>query len=311
MTTLREICKLFQSTFSEWREDKASRLGAALAYYALFSLSPSLIIVIAVAGLLFGREAAQGQILAQIQGIVGPAVAGVIQGMLESAHKPLSGIQATVLGLLTLLVGATGVLVELQDALNTIWKVPPSSQSSLGELVRNRIVSLVMLLGVGSLLLLSLAISTGLGAVERLFGEKVPSWVHLGQAADLLLSFGLTIMLFAMILKYLPDIEIRWNDVWIGATVTAFLFTIGKVGIGLFIGKTTAASVYGAAGSLVILLIWVYYSTQIFFFGAEFTQVYANRFGSRLLWRRLSAHDYRSADSRTREIVSGAGGSRN
>jgi membrane protein len=311
MTTLRAVYDLFQHAFSKWCEDKASRLGAALAYYTLFSLSPSLITVIAVAGLLFGREAAQGQILVQIQGIVGPEVARAIQGMLESAHKPSSGILASLLGLLTLLLGATGVLVELQDALNTIWEVPPAPETGLREIIKNRIVSLAILLGSGFLLLLSLAISAGLGAVEHLFGERVRDWVYLGQATDLLLSFGLATILFAMIFKYLPDIEIQWNDVWIGATVTAFLFTIGKALIGLFIGKSTVASIYGAAGSLVALLIWVYYSTQIFFFGAEFTQVYANQFGSRLLSRRPSARDYLSTDYRTRQMAKEAGSPRN
>jgi membrane protein len=290
MGTLRTIYILFERAFAEWRHDKASRLGAALAYYALFSLSPSLIIVIAVAGLLFGREAAEGRILAQIQGIVGPDVAGAIRGMLESAQKPSSGILATLLGLLTLLLGATGVLVELQDGLNTIWEIPPSSGIGLREIIKSRLVSLAILLGGGFLLLLTLALSAVLGAIEHLFGTSAPGWVYLGQAADLFLSFGLAALLFAMIFKYLPDIEIQWNDVWIGAAVTSFLFTIGKTLIGLFIGKSTVASLYGAAGSLVALLIWVYYSTQIFFFGAEFTQAYANQFGSRLLLRRPSAH---------------------
>ncbi len=295
MITLKTVCGLFERAFTEWRQDKASRLGAALAYYALFSLSPSLIIIIAVAGLLFGKQAAQGQVLAQIQGIVGPDIAGAIQGMLEGAQKPFSGIVATFVGLLTLLIGATGVLVELQDALNTVWEVPPASGTGLREMIKNRLVSLAILLGGGFLLLLSLALSAGLGAIEHLLGAGLPGWVYLGQAADLFLSFGLAALLFAMIFKYLPDIEIKWSDVWIGAAVTALLFTVGKILIGLFIGKSTVASVYGAAGSLVALLIWVYYSTQIFFFGAEFTQVYANQFGSRLLLRRRSTHDHLSA----------------
>jgi len=286
MITLRAFCNLFERAFAEWRHDKASRLGAALAYYALFSLSPSLIIVIAVAGLLFGREAAEGRILAQIQEIVGPDVAGAIQGMLESAQKPFSGMLATLLGLLTLLVGATGVLVELQDALNTVWQVPAASGTGLREIIKSRLVSLAILLGSGFLLLLTLALSAVLGAIEHRFGTSVPGWVYFGQAADLFLSFCLATLLFAMIFKYLPDIEIQWKDVWIGAAVTAFLFTTGKILIGLFIGKSTVASVYGAASSLVALLIWIYYSTQIFFFGAEFTQVYANQFGSRILSRR-------------------------
>jgi membrane protein len=208
MITLRAFCNLFERAFAEWRHDKASRLGAALAYYALFSLSPSLIIVIAVAGLLFGREAAEGRILAQIQEIVGPDVAGAIQGMLESAQKPFSGMLATLLGLLTLLVGATGVLVELQDALNTVWQVPAASRTGLREIIRSRLVSLAILLGSGFLLLLTLALSAVLGAIEHRFGTSVPGWVYFGQAADLFLSFCLATLLFAMIFKYLPDIEI-------------------------------------------------------------------------------------------------------
>src|SRR5262249_52812403 len=180
-------------------------------------------------------------------------------------------------GLLTLFFGATGVLVELQDGLNTVWEIPPASGSGLREIIKSRAVSLAILLGGGFLLLFTLALSAALGAIEHLFGTSVPGWVYLGQIADLLLSFGLATLLFAMIFKFLPDVEIQWNDVWIGAAVTSFLFTIGKTLIGLFIGRSTVASVYGAAGSLVALLIWVYYSTQIFFFGAEFTQVYATR----------------------------------
>jgi membrane protein len=311
MMSLKAVCNLFERAFSEWRHDKASRLGAALAYYALFSLSPSLIIVIAVAGLLFGREAAEGRILAQIQGIVGPDVAGAIRGMLESAQKPSSGILATLLGLLTLLFGATGVLVELQDALNTVWEIPPASRSGWREIIKSRVVSLAILLAGGFLLLLTLALSAALGAIEHLFGTSVPGWVYLGQAADLFLSFGLAALLFAVIFKYLPDIEIQWNDVWIGAAVTSFLFTIGKTLIGLFIGKSSVASVYGAAGSLVALLIWVYYSTQIFFFGAEFTQVYANQFGSRLLLRRPSARDDLNTRDRRQQMTKKAGSPRN
>jgi membrane protein len=277
---LRVVSALLKETFFEWYGDNAPRLGAALAYYTVFSLSPLLIIVIAFAGLVFGREAAQGEIVAQLQGLIGEGSAKAIQAMIESAHKPTSGMVATVVGVLTLLIGATGVFTELHDALNTIWEVKPKPGLGLMGLIRDRFLSFAMVLGIGFLLLVSLAISAGLAALGKLMDGMVSTPIYVGQIVNLLVAFVVVMLLFAMIYRILPDIEIAWSDVWIGAAFTSVLFTIGKVLIGFYLGRSSVASAYGAASSLAIILIWVYYSAQIFLFGAEFTQVYAKNYGS-------------------------------
>ena len=277
---LRAVLALLKETFSEWYGDNAPRLGAALAYYTVFSLSPLLIIVIAFAGLVFGREAAQGQIVAQMQGLIGEESARAIQAMIESARKPSSGIIATVIGILTLLVGATGVFGELHDALNTIWEVKPKSGLGLMAIIRDRFLSFAMVLGIGFLLLVSLAVSAGLAALGKFMDGMLPGAIYIGEIVNFIISFGVIMLLFAMVYRILPDIEIAWSDVWIGAAFTSLLFTIGKFLIGLYLGRSSVASAYGAASSLAIILIWVYYSAQIFLFGAEFTQVYAKKYGS-------------------------------
>jgi membrane protein len=277
---LRAVLALLKETFSKWYGDNAPRLGAALAYYTVFSLSPLLVIVIAFAGLVFGREAAQGEIVAQLQGLIGEESAKAIQAMIESAHKPTSGMIATVIGVLTLLIGATGVFAELHDALNTIWEVKPKSGLGLMGLIRDRFLSFAMVLGIGFLLLVSLAISAGLAALGKLMDGMLPAAIHFGEIVNFIISFGVIMLLFAMIYRILPDIEIAWSDVWIGAAFTSLLFTIGKLLIGFYLGRSSVASAYGAASSLAIILIWVYYSAQIFLFGAEFTQVYAKQYGS-------------------------------
>jgi membrane protein len=277
---LRAVLALFKVTFSEWYGDNAPRLGAALAYYTVFSLSPLLIIVIAFAGLVFEREAAQGEIVTQLQGLIGEESAKAVQAMIENAYKPSSGVIATLISILTLLIGATGVFAELHDALNTIWEVKPKSGLGLMGLIRDRFLSFAMVLGIGFLLLVSLAISAGLAALGKLMGGMVPTPIYVGQILNLFGAFVVIMLLFAMIYRILPDIEIAWSDVWIGAAFTSVLFTIGKFLIGFYLGRSSVASAYGAASSLAIILIWVYYSAQIFLFGAEFTQVYAKKYGS-------------------------------
>jgi len=277
---LRVVLALLKETFSKWYGDNAPRLGAALAYYTVFSLSPLLVIVIAFAGLVFGREAAQGEIVAQLQGLIGEESARAIQAMIESAHKPSSGMIATVIGILTLLIGATGVFAELHDALNGIWGVEPKSGLGLMGVVRDRFLSFAMVLGVGFLLLVSLALSAGLAALGKLMGGMLPTPIFVGGIVNLFVPFMVITLLFAMIYRILPDIEIAWSDVWIGAAFTSLLFTIGKFLIGFYLGRSSVASAYGAASSLAIILIWVYYSAQIFLFGAEFTRVYAKKYGS-------------------------------
>jgi membrane protein len=277
------IWGLLKETVSEWLEDKAPRLAAALAYYTMFSLAPLLLIVIAIAGLALGQEAVQGQLIAQLQGLVGENGAEAIQSMLASANKPKAGLVATGLGLATLLFGASGVFGALQDSLNTIWEVTPKPGRGVLGVLQARFVSFTMVLGVGFLLLVALLLSAALAALGELMGGLLPIPEYVLQGLNFLLSFSVITLLFALIYKILPDVEIRWSDVWIGAAVTALLFTIGKLLIGLYLGKSDVGAAYGIAGSVVIILLWVYYSALILFLGAEFTQVYANTYGSRVV----------------------------
>jgi membrane protein len=273
---------LLSATYAKWTDDHAQGLGAALAFYAVFSLAPLLLIVIAIAGLVFGQEAAQGQIIGQIQGLVGEDSATAIQNMIEEARKPAAGIIATVLAIVMLLLGATGVFAQLQEALNTIWRVEKKPEQGIWKLLKDRFISLMAVLGTGFLLLISLVISAGLSAVGATLGHFLTIPEFLLQLINFFVSFTIVTLLFAMIYKLLPDISIQWGDVWIGAVMTSLLFTIGKFLIGLYLGKSDVGIAYGAAGSLVVILIWVYYASQIFLFGAEFTAVYAHSRGSRL-----------------------------
>jgi membrane protein len=276
-----DIKALSADTVNEWYKHKAPRLGASLAFYTLLSLAPLLVVVIAIAGLLFGQDAAQGRIVEQIQDLVGRDPATAIQTMVEGARKPAAGTIATILGLLTLFFGATTVVAELRDALNTVWEVPMAETTGIRSVigvVRERFFSLAMVLGVGFLLLVSLVINAWLSAIGAYFTGWLSEFAL--QVANSLLSLIVITGLFAMIYKVLPDVSIEWRDVALGAVVTSVLFTAGKFLIGFYLGKSSFGSTYGAAGSLVVLLLWVYYSAQIFFFGAEFTQVFANRYGS-------------------------------
>jgi membrane protein len=281
-----EALELIKQTVSAWIDDKAPRLGASLAFYTLLSLAPLLIVIVAVAALVYGREAARGQLVWQIQGFVGPEGAMAIQGLIEGAYKPGDGIVASLLGLLTLAFGASSVVVELRDALNTIWHVAPDPRNtglaSIFRLAKERFYSFALILGVGFLLLVSLLLNAWIAAMGSFFSSFLPTPEAVLHTAAFFLSFFVITFLFAAVYKLLPDVQLRWSDVVIGACVTSLLFTIGKQLIGLYLGKATFASTYGAAGSLVIVLVWVYYSAMLFFLGAEFTKVYTKTFGSHL-----------------------------
>ncbi|MEH2003710.1 YihY/virulence factor BrkB family protein [Nostoc sp.] len=277
---LQTIWKLLQETFKEWSEDKASRLAAALAYYTIFSIAPLLIIVIAIAGAVFGEEAARGQIVGQIQGLVGKDGAAFIQTAIQNANKPQTGAIASIISVVVLLVGATGLFTELQDSLNTIWEVKAKPGRGINNIIRLRFLSFAMVIGIGFLLLVSLVISTGLAALVTYFGNILPGVDFLWRIVNFVLSFSITTALFGLIFKVLPDVKITWNDVFIGSVITSFLFSIGRFLLGQYLGNGSFGSTYGAAGSLVVILAWVNYAAQILFFGAEFTQVYARRYGS-------------------------------
>jgi membrane protein len=251
-----------------------------LAYYTIFSLAPLLIIAVAVAGLAFGMQAAQGEIAGQIQGLVGRDGAKTIEAMIQSAHKPAHGVIGTIIGVFALFLGASGVFCEMQDALNSIWHVNPDRETGIRSLIKARFLSFGMVLGIGFLLLVSLLLSALLAAVTEYLGGMLPIPALLIESLDFLLSLLFITVLFAMIFKLLPNTKVAWGDVWIGAALTSLLFTAGKFLIGFYIGKSVSASAYGAAGSLVVVVAWIYYSALLLYFGAEFTRVYARTLGS-------------------------------
>jgi membrane protein len=280
---LADLRILLADTYEEWYKHKAPRMSAALAFYTALSLAPLLVVVIAVAGFFFGRQAAQGQIVWQIQGLVGHDSAVAIQQVIEEARKPITGSLAAVLSVGLLVFTATTVVAELRDALNTIWEVPVVELQGLKSIltfVRERFFSFALVLGVGFLLLVSLVIHAALTAVGAALAVHIsmPGW--LAQTASSLAFFIVTAGLFALIYKVVPDIDLEWRDVALGGLITSLLFNTGKLLVGMYLGKTSLASTYGAAGSLAVCLFWVYYSTLVFFLGAEFTQVFANRYGS-------------------------------
>ncbi|MFW6358063.1 MAG: YihY/virulence factor BrkB family protein [Chroococcales cyanobacterium] len=282
--TPKRIFKLLKETGKEWSLDKTPRLAAALSYYTIFSIAPLLIIVIAIAGLVFGEEAVRGQIVGQLEGLIGNQGAEVIQTAIANAYQPggNTGTIASIMSIIVLIFGATGVFAQLQDALNTIWDVKPKPGRGLKNFFRKRILSFAAILGIGFLLLVSLVINAALSGISAYMGHLLPGAEMLWQLLNFVVSFAIITLLFAFIYKYLPDVNIRWKDVWVGAIITALLFTIGKYLLGAYLGRGSFGSTYGAAGSLVIFLVWVYYSAQILFFGAEFTQVYARRYGSQI-----------------------------
>jgi len=273
------IWALVKETFSHFFASNAPRLGAALAYYTVFSMAPLLVVVISIAGIAFGREAAQGQIVWQIQNLVGPEGAKAIQALLVATQKPASGAVATGVGLIVLFFGASGVFLELRDSLNLLWGVRTPGAGFRG-LVLSRFFSFAMVLAVGFLLLVSLVLSAVLAALGKYLGTYLPLSEGVLHLLTLVISFIVFTALFALLYKVVPDLPVAWGDVLIGAAVTSLLFSLGKFGIGFYLGKAAVGSAYGAAGSLVVFLAWVYYSAQIFFLGAEFTHLYSKRCGS-------------------------------
>lgn len=280
--TPRELWSLTRKALGAWIDDYAPSMGAALSYYTLFSIAPLLAIVIAVAGFFFGADAVRGELFAQLADLVGREGARAIEQMLESTSTPKEGLVAAAVSLGALVVGATTVLGELQNALDRIWRAPALPKTGgLWGLARTRLLSIAMILGVAFLLMVSLVASAMLAALGKWWGSWFRGWELFAHLLDLALSFGLMTVLFALIYKIIPRVHIRWRDVWVGSAVTALLFAIGKILIGLYLGKSEVATGFGAAGSLVLFMVWVYYSAQIFLIGAEFTWVYAHEHGSR------------------------------
>jgi membrane protein len=272
---------LVKSAARSWVDDYAPSMGAALSYYTLFSIAPLVLIVIAVAGLVFGPDAARGEIFGQLRGLMGEQGALAVQALVEAAYKPGEGTVATLVGAFFLMLGATSVFVELQNALDRIWRAPVRQRTSgVWHLLRSRLLSFGMILGLGFLMMVSLVASAALAALGKWWGPMFAGWELLGHAINFALDLALATAVFALIYKMMPRVRIRWRDVGIGAAVTALLFTVGKLAIGLYIGKSGVTSVFGAAASLAVVLVWVYYSAQIFLMGAEFTWVYAHTFGS-------------------------------
>lgn len=267
---------------SEWIDQGVSRMGAALAFYTLFAIAPLFVIVLAMAGLWFGEEAARRELFRQVSGLVGSEGGEAIQALVSATHKPKTGAWATVIAVATLFVGATSVFVQLQDGINSIWGVRRLPGRGLRNFIKDRLLSFALIVRIGFLLLVSLVLSAGLSALGKFMSGLLPAQAILWQGINFVISFGVITLLFAMIFKVLPDVKIAWRDVWIGAILTALLFNLGKYLLGLYLGRSSITSAYGAAGSLVIVLLWVYYSSQILFFGAKFTQIYSTRNGSHL-----------------------------
>jgi membrane protein len=266
----------------EWIDDNAARVAASLAFYTLLSMAPLVLLSIALVGTLMGHSDAQSRILGEVGSVVGPQAAGALSAVVGSAQQSDSGFISSVVGIVVLLVGASGVFGELQYALDTIWGVKPKPGRGIVGVIKDRLFSFSMVIGVAFVLLVSLVISTGLSAAGRIVADALPGGALLWQAINLSLSLGVITVLFAVIFKVVPDIEIRWRDVWVGAFVTAALFSIGKYVLGLYLGTSSVASSYGAAGSVVALVVWVYYSSQLVFLGAEFTQVFARKYGAEI-----------------------------
>ena len=277
----KSIWQFLKTTINEWVEAEPFQLAAALSYYTLFSLAPLLLIAIGVAGFVFGREAAQNQIVETLQGMIGQDSAKAVQEMIQaSSEKPKTGMLSTIIGFVALLFGAGGVVGQLQTSLNKMWEVTPNPGQGIWGFLRQRFFSFAMVLAIGFLLLVSLVVTAVLSSFTAMVGSLLGDATFVAHAIDILVSFGFVTLLFALIYKYVPDVEIQWRDVWVGAALTSILFTVGKYLIGLYIGTSGVGSTFGAAGSLITILVWVYYSSLIFFLGAEFTRVYATQYGS-------------------------------
>jgi membrane protein len=272
---------LVKSAATAWSDDYAPSMGAALSYYSVFSMAPLLLIVISIAGFIFGQDAAKGEVFGQLRSLMGDDPARAVEALLASMNHPSRGVTATIIGVVALLIGATSVFGELQDALDRIWRAPARVRSvGIWGLLRSRLLSFGMILGIAFLLMVSLLLSALISALGSWWSGAFGTWELLLQLVNALVSFALTTAVFAMIYKLMPRVDVRWHDVWLGAATTSLLFTVGKSLIGLYIGKSGVASGFGAAGSIAIIFVWVYYSAQIFLLGAEFTWVYAKTFGS-------------------------------
>jgi membrane protein len=278
----KKIWQFIKEVFDKWLDDKAPKLGAALSFYTIFSLAPLLVIAISVAGFIFGPDAARGELVGQIKDLVGQEGAEVVQTALKNTSDQGSGIIAVIISLITLFIGSTVVFVELQESLNIIWRIKPKPERGMIKgLLKDRVQSFALVVATGFLLLVSLLVSTILSIISNYVSEtfvEIP--LYLLDIGNLVISLGVIFLLFGMIYKVLPDVHIKWKDVWVGALVTSVLFVLGKYLIGIYLGTSSLSSAYGAAGSLVVLLLWIYYSAQILFLGAEFTYAYTNRFGS-------------------------------
>lgn len=285
------IVRMFGTALRAWWDDDAMRLGASLAYYTLFAIAPILIVATAIAGMVFGTDAVRGEIVGQLDHLLGREGAGVVQSLLEGASQRRAGIMATVLGTGTFVVAATGAFLELQGALNTIWRVKPNPGANIKAFVIDRLRSFGLVVAIGFLLLVSLAMTAALAALSGWLARRSSSIPLVWAAINVLVSLAVTTALFALLYRFLPDVQLRWRDVTTGAFVTAVLFTVGQQLIGLYLGQTGVASTYGAAGSMMILLLWVYYSCQIVLLGAEFTRVFAERHGAALIPESFARND--------------------
>src|SRR3954471_12559990 len=284
LSTLRpaNLFAILKQTFSEWSEDKAPQLGAALAYYTVFSLAPLILVLLAIIGVIFRKDpsGAWNRITEQMSYVLDPSGVQVMQDIAKTAAKPSAGLAATIIGVALAIFGASGVFGQLQDALNTIWGVKAKPGGAIWEFIRVRFLSFTMVAGVCFLLLVSLAVAALLKGFSHYVQHALPGGLAIAMSVYLIFDLTVVILLFAMIFKYLPDVQVQWRDVWVGSGMTALLFLIGKWALGLYLGSGAAGSAYGAASSLVTLLLWIYYSSQILLFGAEFTQVYANQYGA-------------------------------
>jgi membrane protein len=301
-----DIFGLARDSFKDWSEDKASRLGAALAYYTIFSIGPLLLITVAIASIVFSD--AKEQIVGTVSAVVGKEGGDVIRSTIDNANKGGANIIATIIGIVTLLLGASGVFGQLKDALNTIWEVKPKPDQGILATLKDRFLSFTMVLGTGFLLLVSLVINAGVAALAVFLKNILPGGDIFGQILSMVLTFGVITVVFALLFKYLPDVEIAWSDVWIGAAISALLFGLGQFALGLYLQFGNVGSAFGAAGSLVVVLVWIYYSAQIFLLGAEFTQVYTNKFGSRV--RPAENAEFVTEEQRAQEGIPSGDGKR-
>jgi len=277
----RDVAGLFKAAGLNWARDYAQSMGAALAFYTMFSIAPLLLIVISVAGFFFGEDAARGELFGQLDEMLGTQGALAVQGLIESAGKPRENVLATAFGLVLLFIGATSVFAELQDALDRIWRAPAKARhTGLWGILHARVMSFGMILGIGFLLMVSLAFSAGLAALSKWWNPLFGEWEKVAQAIDVAVGLALSTVVFAVIYKAIPRVRVDWKDVWVGAAVTSLLFVAGKFLIGAYIGRSGISTGFGAAASYIVVLLWVYYSAQIFLFGAEFTWAYSHQFGS-------------------------------